>query len=396
MTAKSWPEPIAEAAFIGPVGEYVRAIAPESEGDPAAILAQTLVAFGNAAGRHPHFTIEDTTHHTNLNAVIVGKTASARKGTSLGRAFGLVAAADLDWGERNAGDGGLSSSEGLIRAVHDDPTDPHADKRLLAVMGEFGETLEKMSRDGNTLSATLRQAWDGSTLRVRTRSDPLKATGAHVSVIGHITEADLKEQLTAASIGNGFANRFLWVAARRSRELPLGSQVTVSQYPEAIAAVRASIEWAHEKPREIKMSGKLTSRWTKLYSALAYDDDPLAAILDRAAPQIRRLALIYAVSERATQIEHRHLNAAEAVWAYAEASVRYVFSDARKPGLTGQIEQLLAAGEWVAKGDITFAVKGKYKAVQVGQTLAAMLSAKQIVSREVAGAGRPRTEYRLR
>jgi hypothetical protein len=59
-------------------------------------------------------------------------------------------------------------------------------------MGEFSETLSRMKREGNALSATLCGAWDGKTLRIRTRKEPLIATDAHISVIGHITVADLE------------------------------------------------------------------------------------------------------------------------------------------------------------------------------------------------------------
>ena len=79
------------------VGEYVRAVDPHTEGDPAAVLVQTLVCLGNAMGRNPHFYVEDTRHSTNLFAAVVGDTAMARKGTSLDRArrFALAARSRL-------------------------------------------------------------------------------------------------------------------------------------------------------------------------------------------------------------------------------------------------------------------------------------------------------------
>ncbi len=86
-----------DAAFHGVIGEYVRAVDPHTEGDPAAVLVQTLVCLGNAMGRNPHFYVEDTRHSTNLFAGVVGDTAMARKGTSLDRArrFALAARSRL-------------------------------------------------------------------------------------------------------------------------------------------------------------------------------------------------------------------------------------------------------------------------------------------------------------
>ncbi len=48
-----------------------------------------------------------------------------------------------------------------------------------------------MAREGNTLSAIIRQAWDTGNLQVKTRNNPNRATGAHISIIGHITKDEL-------------------------------------------------------------------------------------------------------------------------------------------------------------------------------------------------------------
>src|SRR5438128_2157582 len=45
------PEPLRAAAFHGLAGEFVRAVDPHTEADPAAMLTQFLAAFGNACGR---------------------------------------------------------------------------------------------------------------------------------------------------------------------------------------------------------------------------------------------------------------------------------------------------------------------------------------------------------
>jgi hypothetical protein len=140
---------------------------------------------------------------------------------------------------------GLSSGEGLIYNVRDAlwkkesikatgrvveyqqviVDDGEANKRLLIVEPEFASTLTVMGREGNTLSAGLRQAWDDGNLSPLTRNHPMKATGAHISVIGHITRQELLARLDDTSKANGFANRFLWVLVRRSKVLPQGAAV---------------------------------------------------------------------------------------------------------------------------------------------------------------------------
>jgi hypothetical protein len=195
---------MADAAYHGITGEVVKTIEPHSEGDPVALTLQFLTLAGNVIGRLPHYQVESDRHHVNLNVVLVGTSAKGRKGTSFGRVRAVVQVADDTW----AGDrvkGGLSSGEGLINEVRDpvqkwnteqgkyETVDPGApDKRLMIVEPEFAGVLSVAERPGNTISSLIRRAWDGDKLQTLTKNSPLCATGAHISIIGHITEDELR------------------------------------------------------------------------------------------------------------------------------------------------------------------------------------------------------------
>jgi hypothetical protein len=94
---------------------------------------------------------------------------------------------------------GLSSGEGLIWALRDpDRADAGAnDPRLLVVEPEFAQVLKATGRDINTLSPVLRSAWDGRPLALLTRTAPARASAPHLSVIGHITAAELAHHVAA-------------------------------------------------------------------------------------------------------------------------------------------------------------------------------------------------------
>ena len=113
-----WPAPLARPAFHGLAGDVVSVIGPHSEADPAALLVQYLVAFGNAAGRGAGFRAEADFHALNLFVVLVGQTAKGRKGTSWGQIGRIFERADPTW-RRERVRGGASSGEGLIWAVRD-------------------------------------------------------------------------------------------------------------------------------------------------------------------------------------------------------------------------------------------------------------------------------------
>ena len=106
-----------------------------------------------------------------------------------------------------------------------------ADKRLLVYEPEFANVLKQTERQGNTLSAILRNAWDGRDLRSMTKNSPARATGAHVSLIGHITADELRRYLTQTETANGFGNRHLWICADRSKMLPEGGVIDRRRWP---------------------------------------------------------------------------------------------------------------------------------------------------------------------
>ena len=124
--------------------------------------------------------------------------AEARKGSSWDHVRRLLAAVDPSIEPRILT--GLSSGEGLIWAVRD-PTsqDPGiSDQRLLVIEPEFASVLKAASREISTLSPTLRSAWDGRPLAILTRTAPARASTAHIAVIGHITQHELRRHITSA------------------------------------------------------------------------------------------------------------------------------------------------------------------------------------------------------
>src|SRR5262245_4951750 len=113
-----WPDPLPEEAFHGLAGDIVRTIEPASEADPAALLFQTLIGFGNLACRNAHFIAEADKHFLNEFVVLIGKTAKGRKGASWGQVRRPLEAAEEEWARERV-QSGLSSGEGLIWAVRD-------------------------------------------------------------------------------------------------------------------------------------------------------------------------------------------------------------------------------------------------------------------------------------
>jgi len=343
----SWPDELRDEAFHGPAGELVRAIEPHSEADPAAMLVQFLVAFGNLIGRSAHFVHEADHHSLNLFTVLVGQTAKGRKGTSWGQVLRVLGTLDSPWSNARIM-GGIASGEGLIWAVRDEIKEMvpirekgrvvdyeeitsdkgENDKRLLVVEPEFARVLQVSERESNTLSAIIRQAWDCGNLRILTKKQSARATEAHISVIGHITKDELKRLLTDTAAGNGFANRFLWVCTRRSKLLPEGGALDTVDFAPIIQRVQAAADFARGA-EQIRRDERARGIWGEVYAELS-EGKPglLGSVISRAEAQTMRLACIYALLDCSAVVNPDHLLAALEIWRYCEDSARFIFGDA--------------------------------------------------------------------
>lgn len=397
-----WPE-MTEAVYHGLAGDLVRAIEPHTEADPAALLLQFLVAFGNAIGRSAHFTAEADGHYGNLFVAIVGNTSKGRKGTSWGQTKRLLGDADPDW-LRDCLASGMSSGEGIIWAVRDQiekteaikekgkvadyqqvVTDPGIkDKRLLIVESELASVLKVAVREGNTITAIIREAWDTGNFRSLTKNSPAKATGAHVSIIGHITRDELLRHLDNTEAANGFANRFLWVCSKRSKSLPDGGKLADVNFNQLANQLTSAVDHA-KKMTEMKRNEGAADLWRAVYDDLSTGQPGLlGAVTARAEAQVMRLAMLYALLDCEEMIGEAHLRAGLAVWRYAEQSARYIFGDAMgDPIADSIIAALQEAGEdGLTRSQLWELSKRNASASALNRALASLLESGRAISRK--------------
>ena len=201
-----------------------------------------------------------------------------------------------------------------------------ADKRLLVIEQEFQRVMRVMSRDANTLSAILRDAWDGNILSVMTKKDPTKATGATISIVAHITFDELKAEMCETLATNGFGNRFLFCLAKRSKRLPLGGNVDAHAFSALADRLRDAIRDAPKG--QISFDAAATEEYCKIYHAMGDHPGIFGSLTARNEAQICRIALIYALLDGQHQIGVAHLKAANEIVRYSSNSVHYTFGDA--------------------------------------------------------------------
>lgn len=341
MTSRSeWPNPPSVALDTGLLGEIVQAAEPHTEADPVGLLVDLLVAFGNVVGPGPHFVADSAQHPARLFAVLVGDTAKSRKGTARAVVRSFVTCADPEWADKR-NTSGLSTGEGIIAAIAADD-----DCRLFVHEPEFARVLRVSGRDGNTLSPVIREAWDSGDMCVLTRGDPLRTTGAHMSIVAHITREELRARLTSTETANGFANRFLWIAVKRSKLLPSGGRLDDATIRELGRRLGDTIAEARRIGR-LRRNDAAERLWDSLYRSLAEDEPSglLGGAVSRAEAHVLRLSVAFALADVSPEIRVDHIEAAHDLWQYARDSAGLLFTGrSGDPKLDRLRDELRSAG----------------------------------------------------
>jgi hypothetical protein len=270
-----------------------------------------------------------------------------------------------------------------------------SDKRLLIVEPEFANVLRMVERQGNSLSAVLRQAWECGDLGTLTKNSPTRATGAHVSLIGHCTAEELRRYLSTTEMANGFANRILWSCWRRSKELPEGGRPDegaladlASRLAEALAFARGMKEMGRdEEAREV---------WRSVYGELSGDRPGLTgALLGRAEAHVLRLSVLYALLDKSGLVGADHLLAALAIWDHCEQSVRHVFGDALGDPVADEALRLLrAAPDGLTRTDLYNAFGRHAPSDRIGRALALLAEHRLARCERRETGGRPEERWR--
>jgi hypothetical protein len=339
------PDP---ACLYGLVGDIAHAGSQNTEANPYAVAASAIAYLGAALGRGPYFPVGDDLHHARLFLLHVGRSGLGRKGTAkklVKRIHEALKAKD-ELLAPQVHSGGLSSREGLAMLIHDGYTDGRtshpavADKRLQVIESEFANVLHQTKRDGNTLSTALRDAWDGNNIQPAVKTSRVWATDPHISIIGDITPSELLDVMATRELTNGFANRFIFIYAE-------GDKINAFPQPTPVSVVEALADRVAEVLRyagaDNHGSNNVLRMTFSANAALAYeglyggelcdrsDGERIAALLDRRAPVLLRLAMLFALTDQTHIISVEHIDAAMAWVRYWVDSVKFIFQGPANP-----------------------------------------------------------------
>ncbi|WP_287639488.1 DUF3987 domain-containing protein [Accumulibacter sp.] len=344
------PDP---AMLYGLVGDVARAAAETTEANRYAVAAAYIAFLSAGVGRNVYLPVGNVKHHARISPLHVGRSGRGRKGEAVSlpkrireeiekqHSEDIGTVTDPFCGQMH--DGGLSTREGLALLIHDgyrvgkEDVLPIKDKRLWIIESEFANVLHQAKRDGNTLSAALRDSWDGVSIRPATKTSRLWASNPHISLTGNITPSELLGLMESREMSNGFANRFLIFWAERERIEPFPKPTPRTVVAGLAERTKAVIRFATEgypenkDSRPMELSTDARTEYARLYRgelSRLVDGEKVAALLERRAPMLLRLAMLFALTDETLTIDLPHILAALAWVRFHRDSVKFIFDDA--------------------------------------------------------------------
>ena len=307
--------------------------------------------------------------------------------------------------------GPLSTGEGLIYAVRDAQeewrqnrktgtgemvlADPGVeDKRLFVLDEEFATALSCTKREGNTLSSIIRGAWDNGNIEPLTKTSRIKTTGAHIGIVSHITMEELHQRLTDVEVFNGFANRFIWVCAKRSKLVPFPTPMPEIELFGIKRRLLERLKLARGIG-QMQFNEDTKSIWKSVYANLSRDRGGLVGtVLNRAEAQVVRLAMVYALLDGSAMIEHGHLDAALGFWEYCSESAIFIFKGRESAAVSNKIVEALKTGP-KSRTDLHRACQNNINQNQMDNALRRLANNGRIISEKEGTGGKPRIIYSL-
>jgi Protein of unknown function (DUF3987) len=398
---------LSEKSLYGLAGEIVRTIEPYTEADNSALLVQLLAGFGSLIGKTAYFRMNDDYHFTKLFAVFVSSSNNDRNSCSFRQIKYLLTGVDHRFAY--CLQKGLSGGEELIYQVRDRKVKRVAiqhmkdfvcyldevieeeveDKRAFIVEPEFARVLRIAQCGKNTLSSVIPQAWGSDCLQIM-RKNPVKASNAHISIIGHTTKDELLKILNEAKTDNTFADCFLWVVVCRSKLVLRSRDLPDSDRNRLVEKLNKAVNFARSV-KELKRDAIAQKKWIEVYQNLSREQPGLFGLItSKAEFQVMRLACLYALLDCSETIRIEHLEAALSLWQYCEDSARYIFGDQTGNKIADSIyAALLSAEDGLTKTNIRDLFHRNQKASQINKALNLLQELGRIEVEKKETAGRP-------
>lgn len=339
--------------------------------------------------------------YPNFYSVLIGPTKRSRKTTAMSRGETLLQDTDpLVIVLR-----GLATPEGLISRLQIPEAEEldglpeieqqrtvsvseHEGYRMLVCCNEFASLLRKAKKESSSgLIQILTDAYDcKDSLDNPTRTLPLSAKKAFVSMIALSTREWLERSLDVDDIYGGFVNRntfYLWTGTQPLHNPNKVNDVLMNEIKMKLHHVRNEKKGGHTEYTFSDEADDFLREWYEKNYYAEYENEIVDAAAQRIDENVRKLALLYAVLENDTGDLNIHLDqlrAAITVGEYWQTTVTQIFSKfgfSKIARAEMKIIELLEQANHT-KREIQRRIGGNMSASEINQSIEALLKAERI------------------
>ncbi len=304
------PNPPA-SAFYGVIADYRDIVKDTTEAADALHLGAVLTVISAMIGRRVGARFGSDDIYPMLFTVLVGATGWSRKETAMKRAMNdliqpLPGSLDiLIPGFYEIND--ITSAEGLAEVMAKNPN-------TMIRLAELTVLLSNMKRKGTeNLTDKLINLWDAPKMfEIIRRANSTRVEYPALSMLGATQPGRLATAMTEEHILSGFANRIVFVAGAPKKAMAEPSSVNRKDMYALYQGIHRSIASYHQGAL-LPRSAATKRRWDEWYMEIREktgDDEETEAMRARHQMIALKIALIFAVTDGAKEIEVKHLDPA--------------------------------------------------------------------------------------
>lgn len=297
------------SAYYGWFGDYRDIMGPTTEAPDVFHLGASLALAGAMIGRRVSAEYASDPLYANLYVALVGASGSSRKDTAMKRATRM---SSLNASHRYVNpvfsvQRDVTSSEGLVKQLKESPN-------LLLYITEMTGMLKNTKRQStSSLLDRLIEAWDTpSIMQNLAKNSGMQAIDPYLSILAATQPGRLAMEMTEEEITSGFANRWMYFAGTGKPAMARPPKLDKKAAWEHYLHLNDCI-MSYNEGTVLEFDASTASRWDAWYTRTTNEvrnNERHEVLITRHATIINKVALIFAVSDRARAIEDHHLAAA--------------------------------------------------------------------------------------
>ncbi|MFI1796341.1 DUF3987 domain-containing protein [Streptomyces sp. NPDC020379] len=317
----------------GRLRAVVASLAPHVEYSPLGLLVGLLTAF---SAMLPETRVQ---RGSGSMALMLHMLMCGETGEGKGQAWNLTTAIAKDANALFMNGhiiNGVVGGAGLIQAIAD--RGGHA----LVVDTEYARVMRAGRRQAN-LSQVLRDLWDGATVATSRAKEPIEVDHPRVAIMGHITPAEFRASMSRTERDSGSYNRLLILPVKQVRWISERDQMPAHLIPDAGEAMARAVRHGQRTTLVTLADDAFETADIVRQDLLAKarESDDLKAFASRCNEQARRVAALFALFDRRTEITRDDLEAAAALVRYSMEFVEETLADMDAPKAVRQPRSLL-------------------------------------------------------